>query len=295
MITNQITPNVCYKFITIYYKNRMKKILLALVALFVATAPAVKASTDIRDLLGSLAGGGASSDSGQGTSALGGALGGLISGLLGNGQLTEADLAGVYAYKEPAITFESDNLLQQAGGAAIAAPIVNKLAPYYEKAGMKKLVVTLTPEKNFEFTLGKVKLSGTFERDSTQSSSNTFIFNFKALGKIKFGKLNADVQKTPGGLIITFDATKLLSLINTVSKLTGQQTLQAAASFLNSYEGLNCGFSLTKTADVAPAAGTTSGYGTSGASSAGSAAKETTDSAASSANPIGSLLDLLRR
>lgn len=45
--------------------------------------------------------------------------------------------------------------------------------------------------------------------------------------------------------------------MNTVAKLTGKQTLQAAASFLNSYDGLNCGFSLTKTASVAPAAGTT--------------------------------------
>lgn len=234
----------------------MKKIVFAILGIFMLSAPTIKAEPDIRDLLGNLAGGSSSSDNSTG-SALGDALGGLISGLLGGGQLSEADLVGVYAYKEPAVTFKSDNLLQKAGGAAMAATIVNKLAPYYEKAGLQKLVVTLTPEKTCEFALGKAKLSGTFQRDSTQASSNSFIFNFKALGKISVGQITADVQRTSSGLILTFDASKLLTLMNTVAKLTGKQTLQAAASFLNSYDGLNCGFSLTKTASVAPAACTT--------------------------------------
>lgn len=273
----------------------MKKIVMALVALFMVSAQAVTAAPDIRDLLGGLAGaaGGSSADGNATGSALGDALGGLISGLLGGGQLSEADLAGVYAYKEPAVTFKSDNLLQKAGGAAMAATIVNKLSPYYEKAGMQNLVVTLTPEKTFEFALGKVKLSGTFQRDSTQTSSNTFIFTFKALGKVGIGKITADVQRSTSGLIITFDASKLLSLMNSVAKLTGKQTLQAAASFLNSYDGLNCGFSLTKTASVAPANGqqqTTPATGNGSADSNGSA-----DPATSTSGSIGSLLEMLKR
>lgn len=258
----------------------MKKIVFAILGLFMLSAPTIKAEPDIRDLLGNLAGGTSSSDSSTG-SALGDALGGLISGLLGGGQLSEADLAGVYAYKEPAVTFKSDNLLQKAGGAAMAATIVNKLAPYYEKAGLQNLVVTLAPEKTCEFALGKVKLSGTFQRDSSQTSSNAFIFNFKALGMVSIGQITADVQRTSSGLILTFDASKLLTLMNTVAKLTGKQTLQAAASVLNSYDGLNCGFSLTKTASVAPAAGTTTTQ------------EEETDSTDSTGG-IGSLLNLLK-
>ena len=269
----------------------MKKIVLAFVALFLISAQAVNAAPDIRDLLGSLAGGGStSSDGDKSGSALGDALGGLISGLLGGGQLSEADLAGVYAYKEPAVTFKSDNLLQKAGGAAMAATIVDKLAPYYDKAGMQNLVVTLTPEKEFEFLLGKIKLSGTFERDSAQTSSNTFIFTFKALGKMRIGKITADVQRSTSGLIITFDASKLLSLMNTVAKLTGKQTLQAAAGFLNSYDGLNCGFSLTKTANVAPA----NGQQSTPAGNGDTTSRESTDSAGA-AGGLGSLLDMLKR
>lgn len=262
----------------------MKKFIFTLMTLFVLAVPASQA--DIKDLLGSLAGaagGSSSSDSSDssGSSALGDALGGLISGLLGGGQLSEADIAGIYQYKEPAVTFKSDNLLQKAGGAAMAATIVNKLAPYYSRAGMENLVVTLNADKTFEFQLGKIKLSGTFERDSAQTQSNSFVFNFTAFGKLKLSSIDADVQRTSSGIIITFDASKLLTLVNTIANLTGKQSLQAAASFLNSYDGLNCGFSLTKTGNVAPAA--TSGTST-----------ESTDSSTTKSG-LGSLLDLLGR
>lgn len=230
----------------------MKKILMAVMALFMLSAPAADAAPDIRDLLGSLAGASSAASDSTGGSGLGNALGGLISGLIGNGQLSEADLAGVYKYKEPAVTFKSDNLLQKAGGAAMAATIVDKIAPYYNRAGLQNLVVTLTPEKNFEFQLGRIKLTGTFERDSSRTDGNSFVFNFKAFGKIKLSTIEADVQRSSNGLIMTFDASKLLTLVNSIAKITGKQSLQAAASFLNSYDGLNCGFSLTKTADVAP-------------------------------------------
>jgi len=269
----------------------MKKFVLALMTLFAISAPAMKAEPDIRDLLGGLAGSGASTDdSGQSGNTLGDALGNLVSGLLGGGKLSEADLAGVYKYKEPAITFKSDNLLQKAGGAAMAATIVNKLAPYYDRAGMNNLVVTMTPEKTFEFSLGRIKLSGTFEKDSTQTSANSFLFNFKAFGKVSAGRISADVQRTGNGLIITFDASKLLTLMNTVAKLTGKQTLQAAAKFLNSYDGLNCGFSLTKTADVAPTTGTTP---STPSSSQGDNRTVSPDSTRS--DGLGSLLQLLKR
>ena len=67
----------------------MKKIVFAILGLFMLSAPTIKAEPDIRDLLGNLAGGSSSSDNSTG-SALGDALGGLISGLLGGGQLSEA-------------------------------------------------------------------------------------------------------------------------------------------------------------------------------------------------------------
>lgn len=233
----------------------MKKLILPLLTLMLllSVSPAY-AAPDIRDLLNGLAGGGASAtDSTASSNPLGGAVGGLISGLLGNKELTEADLAGVYNYNEPAVSFKSENLLKKAGGAAMSAALVGKLAPYYNKAGLNNLVVTLTPEKNCEFAMGKMKLPGTFERDSTAENPNTFIFTFKAFGKMKISSITGEVQKSGDKLVMTFDASKLITLMNTVAKLTGRQSLQAAASLLNSYDGLNLGFELKKTADVTPA------------------------------------------
>jgi hypothetical protein len=176
--------------------------------------------------------------------------------LLGSGTLTEADIAGIYAYKEPAVTFQSENLLQKAGGAAIASTIVSKLSPYYKKAGIDNLVVTLNSDKTCTFALKKMTLKGTYQRDSSQESSNYFIFTFQSTLGFNIGTITADVQQTTSGISITFDATKLLSIMNSMASLTGQSTLKTAASFLNSYDGLNCGFALTKTGNVSSTSST---------------------------------------
>jgi hypothetical protein len=230
----------------------MKKFILGFIAMILFCAPATKAAPDLKDLLSGLAGGSSSSSTSSSTSssALSGALGSLISGLLGSSTLTESDIAGVYKYKEPAITFQSENFLQKAGGAAVGSVIVNKLTPYYKKAGMENLTVTLNYDKTFTFALKKATLSGTFARDSSQTSSNYFIFSF--------GSIEADVQQSTSGIIITFDASKLISLMNTVASISGQSTVQTVASLLNSYDGLNAGFSLTKTANASGSATSTS-------------------------------------
>jgi hypothetical protein len=238
----------------------MKKFILGFIAMILFCAPATKAAPDLKDLLSGLAGGSSSSSTSSSTSssALSGALGSLISGLLGSSTLTESDIAGVYKYKEPAITFQSENFLQKAGGAAVGSVIVDKLTPYYKKAGMENLTVTLNYDKTFTFALKKATLSGTFARDSSKTSSNYFIFTFKALGSISFGSIEADVQQSTSGIIITFDASKLISLMNTVASISGQSTVQTVASLLNSYDGLNAGFSLTKTANASGSATSTS-------------------------------------
>jgi hypothetical protein len=306
----------------------MKKFLLGLIAMILFCAPASKAAPDLKDLLSGLAGSSSSSSSSTSSSALSGALGSLISGLLGGSStLTEADIAGVYKYNEPAITFQSENFLQKAGGAAMSSVIVNKLSPYYKKAGMENLTVTLNYDKTFTFKLKKASLSGTFARDSSQTSSNYFIFNFQALGAISFGSIEADVQQTTSGLIITFDASKLLSLMNTVASVSGQSSLKTAASLLNSYEGLNAGFALTKTANASGSASSSSYSSSSSTSSSSSStgssllgtflggmtgtsssssttnsstntsteSTTTTESSESSTSGLGSLLNLLKR
>ena len=107
-----------------------KSVSILIAAAIFASAPALKAEPDITDLLkgaaGALKGG---SGEGSGSTALSG-LKGMVEGLISKSNLSEADLVGSWQYSAPAVAFQSDNLLQKAGGAAAAGVITEKLAPY---------------------------------------------------------------------------------------------------------------------------------------------------------------------
>lgn len=224
----------------------MKKIFPTILsALILSCASGAYANPDITDLLKGAAGALKGSDSGEstGSTALSG-LKGMVEGLISKNDLTEADLAGSWRYSAPAVAFKSDNLLQKAGGAAAAGIITEKLAPFYAKAGITNLTATFKDDQTFTFKINKITLTGTFEKDTT-SDTGDFIFSFKAAGKIPVGKFKAHVEKVGTKLSITFDASKLITLVNTIAQISGRSTLRSVATMLNSYDGLNCGFELS--------------------------------------------------
>ncbi len=227
----------------------MKKIAIALFSAVCVAAP-INASTnpDIKDLLQSAAGALTGNQSGntnsKGTSDILSGLQGLVEGVISKSDLTEADLIGSYKYSKPAVAFKSDDLLKKAGGAAAAGVIEGKLSPYYQKVGIDRLTATFNDDKTFQFVIGKIKLSGTYEKDA-QSTEGDFNFNFNVAGKIPMGGFKAHVTKTGGNLEITFDASKLIQLVNVIAKIGGSKTIGTVATLLNSYDGLNCGFDLT--------------------------------------------------
>ncbi len=196
-------------------------------------------------LLGGLSGN-SSSSSGSGTTSGGGLgqVGNIISGLISSSNVTAADLVGNWRYSQPAIAFESSNFLQKAGGAAASSVIIEKLTPYYNKAGIDRLKATFNNDGTFEFRLPKATLKGTYALTDA-SQPGEFTFSFTALGKIPLGKMNAHVEKAAGNATITFDISKLITIVDTAAKVSGQKSLQAASSLLNQYEGLNAGFELT--------------------------------------------------
>lgn len=220
----------------------------------VATASNV-AGPDIKDLLKGAAEKIQSSKSGSqnasgsssstGSTILSG-IKGLVEGVMSDTKLDVADIAGNWAYSEPAVAFQSDNMLKKAGGAAAAGAIEKKLAPYYEKVGLKALTITLNQDGTFQFLIRKLKLSGTFEKAAAEPNGE-FVFHFKA-GRVPLGKFNAHAAMVGDKLSLTFDASKLITLVNAIAKFSGKASVQAAASMLSSYDGLNCGFALTRAA-----------------------------------------------
>lgn len=217
----------------------MKRLLLsfAMASLLLAAAPAASASPDITDLLKGAA---SKIGGGDGSTALSG-LKGAVEGMIAKSDLTAADLVGDYKYSAPAVSLQSDNALQNLGGSAATGVIVDKLAPYYQKAGLTSMTATFREDGTCEFKVKKATVTGTYERNE----SGDFTFNFKAVKKIPLGKMNAHVEKIGKKLTLTFDASKLIKLVNAVASVSGQSSLQAAAKMLNSYDGLYAGFELT--------------------------------------------------
>lgn len=218
-----------------------------LIAAMLVMTPAMLAAPDITDLLKGAAGALKGNGNGEGSNstALSG-IQGLVEGLISKSNLTEEDLVGDWQYAAPAVAFQSDNLLQKAGGAAAAGVIEEKLTPYYAKVGITNLTASFSADKTFKFKINRITLTGTFEKD-TNSETGDFIFTFKAGGKLPLGNFKTHVEKVGNSkLSLTFDASKLISLVNTIASVSGRSSLKTVATMLNSYDGLNCGFELSK-------------------------------------------------
>lgn len=152
------------------------------------------------------------------------------------------DLPGTWHYDKPAVSFKSDNVVQNAGGVAASGAIVNKLKPYYTKAGLENMTIEFAADSTFTAKTGKITVNGTVQT----VGKGMFRFNIKALGKIPSGSINAFIEKQGSNISVTFDAKKLIKLAETIASLSGNATLKTASDLINSYEGVNIGFSLKK-------------------------------------------------
>lgn len=179
------------------------------------------------------------------SSSSGDGLGSLIDGitnLLGVTDVTIADLEGTWKYNRPAIAFQSDNFLQKAGGTAAAGVIENKLVPIYQKVGITSMTLTVNADSTFTMKVKKVSLSGNLTKDN----DGNFVFHFQAVGKINIGQMTSVITKTGNNIDLTFDATKLMNLVSKIAAISGNSTLGTVSSLLNSYDGMNAGFQLSK-------------------------------------------------
>lgn len=224
----------------------MKTIYSFLIALICSLSVSAQ-SFDLGGLLKGLGGtNDTTTQSGKSGSGLGDALGSILGNVLGTDKISPADIVGTWNYSAPAVTFKSDDLLKKAGGAAASATIEGKIAPYYTRAGLDKMVLTVNPDSTFTMKFRRGSLSGSLE----QGQPGFMTFNFKAMGKVKVGSLNAAVSKAGNQLSVTFDISKLMSLVNTIASISGNSTLKGANSLLQSYDGMQAGFRLKKTASA---------------------------------------------
>lgn len=212
---------------------RLTKYIIAMTFMFGTLT--THASGDLNDILNAV------KSSGNGSNALG-AIGNVISNLTASSEFELTDLQGTWTYQSPAVTFQSDNALQKVGGVAAASAIEEKIKPYYEKAGITSLELTVKEDLTFTMKLKRGTLQGTVTKDD----GGNLEFNFSAFGKIKLGKISAFATKSGNTLNLTFDVSKLISIMKTVSSVANISSLNTITTLLSSYEGIYAGFKMNR-------------------------------------------------
>lgn len=195
-------------------------------------------AVDPRDILRGLS---SKSDSTAQNSGLG-AIGNIIGNLTSNNKFTVDDLVGSWTYTGPAVSFASDNALKNIGGAAAATAVETKLEPYYKRLGFTRTTLTVNQDHSFEMKMGVIQFKGTIEK----TDDGNLKFNFSALGR-NLGAVAAHATKSGNTLNITFDSTKMVKMLTTVSSKLNISTLKTLSSLLNAYDGIYMGYKMTKT------------------------------------------------
>lgn len=174
------------------------------------------------------------------TKGLGQVLGNdLTSVISGKNNVTKETIVGTWSYQEPAISFESSNLLKQAGGELAASAIEKKLSTQFKKVGITpgKFMITFGEDGTFStIKSGKVTSSGTY---SISGSKITFSYLEGT------AKMSGYAQFQNSKLSISFDSSKLLSVISKVSKYTSG-TMNTLSSLAGSFDGMKTGWTFTK-------------------------------------------------
>lgn len=223
------------------------------------TTPTTDATTSASSLTGnttnaeSTAKSVAETSSNSGSSLLGGiisAIGGsssksgsLLSGLTAildaTKGATKDRIIGTWTYTEPAVVFTSSNILSSIGGKVAAQTIENKLQTQLSKVGITKGMMTMTFDKdgNFTQTIGKRSTSGTY----TISNSNV-VLNYG--GTVK--QIVGTTQLDGNDLLIVMDASKLLKFANVISSVSGNSALKTLGSAISSVNGMQVGLKLNK-------------------------------------------------
>lgn len=183
------------------------------------------------------AGGNSSNTTGSTTSKVGS----ILDNVIGSTTFKKADLcAHTWKYKSPGCAFTSENLLAKAGGEIAAKKVEEKLSSYYQKAGF-----------NSSNTYFKFNEDGTFNaKIDGKSWSGTYTFDEKTHAIDLKGRLllslNGFATKNTSGISILFESKKLLTIIQTLTALSGNTTLGTIGEISKNYDGIRVGFDLSK-------------------------------------------------
>ncbi len=169
-------------------------------------------------------------------------IGSILGNIVATDNIELNQLVGTWNYSSPAVGFQSADILKKVGGSAASSQIENELVSYYKSVGLDNLKLTVAEDASFSMKTKYATLKGVIEK----GENGTMIFNFKAFGKVKIGKLKAYTTLSGSTLSITFNVKKLVELAKKISKYSNAETIKSLISLVDSYEGITAGFKLKK-------------------------------------------------
>lgn len=201
------------------------------------SATSTSAGSAIAGILGGLLGGGTSGSTG---STAGTIINGILNKVIGSGTFSQESLcAHTWKYSKPGCAFTSENLLAKAGGEIAANKIEEQLEGYYKKAGFSN-----------SNTYFKFNTDGSFEsKIDGKSWKGTYTFDEKTHAITMKGLLfsvSGYATQTTNGVSLLFESKKLLTLVQTLTALSGNSTLGTIGNITKNYDGVRVGFEMSK-------------------------------------------------
>ena len=167
----------------------------------------------------------------------GGTIANVITSVIGMDKLTQRSLIGNWTYSGPGCAFTSENLLAKAGGEVAATKIEQELQPYYDRIGLSSsnTRITFNEDQTFSAVIAGKSLSGTYTFDEANSkiTMKTLLFSFNCFAKREYS-----------GISLLFESKKLLTILQTVAMMSGNDTYQKIGELSKNYDGVRLGFDM---------------------------------------------------
>lgn len=162
---------------------------------------------------------------------------GLTSIFSSDKQATSSKLVGTWEYSEPAIVFQSDNILAKGAASLAASKIEDKLNEQLVKYGIKPGMFSITFEKDGTFieSFNTKKINGKW---SIKDSKLNLTYGRKTI--------SVTTQLSGKKLMFVTDATKLLDLVKTLGSKSPNSNIQTVTSLMKSIKGMEAGLTLVK-------------------------------------------------
>lgn len=207
------------------YHNLLKGLILAAALIITPSAGAQSLSSVLSGIKSKVSSATSSSD--------------VLSSLIGTKKVTTSQIKGTWKYSKPAVAFESDNLLNKAGGSVVSSTIENNLATQLSKFGVRSgtMTITFNSDSTFTATIGKKSSQGTYTL-----SGATIRFSYHDAASI-----SANTKLSGNNLQITFTADKLLTFVKGIGTVGINSTaLTTVSKLAQSYDGMQVGLQFAK-------------------------------------------------